>query len=146
MEKSDILNDERFKKLSPTMRASCKVLVNALWQILTGECSEDEVSETLASVNPENKGYKREDDYLTIDAGMRLFGFGKNRMGFCNLMKKNGIPNEKFNTVHIGYNKQKVLAVKHKMEEEYQKRIYKQEIKRRKEKNLQKIDKKLENF
>lgn len=122
--------NEKIKELSPCMRASCKLLTNAIEQILAGECTEEEIAETMAALNPESKGYKREDDYVTIDKGMKLLGFGQNRTAFCNLMRKNGIVNEKFNTVPIGYNRQKILALKHKTEEEYQKRLDKERRKK----------------
>lgn len=123
IEKAYAKLQEKLGDLSPCMRASCKLLANAIEQILAGECTEEEIAETIASLNPESKGYKREEDYVTVDKGMKILGMGQNRTAFCNLMRKNSIVNEKFNTVPIGYNRQKILALKHKTEDEYQKRL-----------------------
>ena len=115
--------DERIKGLSPSFRVCCRMLANAIEQILSGECTEDEIADVITSLNPETKGYKREEDYVTIDKGMKMLGLGQNRVRFCALMRENGIVNEKFNTVPIGYNRRKILALKHKEEESYQKRL-----------------------
>lgn len=115
--------DERIKGLSPSFRVCCRMLANAIEQILSGECTEDEIADVITSLNPETKGYKREEDYVTIDKGMKMLGPGQNRVRFCALMRENGIVNEKFNTVPIGYNRRKILALKHREEESYQKRL-----------------------
>ena len=115
--------DERIKGLSPSFRVCSRMLANAIEQILSGECTEDEIADVITSLNPETKGYKREEDYVTIDKGMKMLGLGQNRVRFCALMRENGIVNEKFNTVPIGYNRRKILALKHKEEESYQKRL-----------------------
>ena len=114
---------EELNSLPPALRMAYKLLRNAAEELLDGECSEEEVSDALSRISPSSHGYKREEDYATIDEGLRILGMGQNRVGFCNLMKRNGIINEKFNSVHIGYNKPKILAVKHRQEELYQKRI-----------------------
>lgn len=115
--------DERIKGLSPSFRVCCKMLADAIEQILSGECTEDEIADVVTSLNPETRGYKREEDYVTIDKGMKIMGMGQNRVRSCALMRENGIVNEKFNTVPIGYNRRKILALKHREEEAYQKRI-----------------------
>lgn len=103
--------------LSPILSVAYKLLTQATKQILEGECNEEEIAEVLVSLSPETRGYKKPDDYVTIDKGMKLLGMGQNRVGFCNLMKKHHIVNEKFNTVHIGYKKQKIIALKHKRDD-----------------------------
>lgn len=128
--------ESRVKKLSPTMRTAYKVLKCATKELLSGGCTEEEVAETMSRLSPQSNGYKREEDYVTIDKGMQMLGMNQNRVGFCELMKRNGIVNEKFNSVHIGYNRQKILSLKHKQEEEYQIRLAKIEQKKKKEKNI----------
>lgn len=125
---------EKLKALTPAMRMAYRLLRNATQELLDGECSDEEVSDALCRIAPSSHGYKREEDYATIDEGMRILGMGQNRVGFCNLMKHHGIVNEKFNSVHIGYNKHKILAVKHKQEELYQKRKVAMQERKKKEK------------
>lgn len=116
------MEDERVERLSPSGRALWKALRSAMEQLVSGECSEDEIADTMTRLSPESNGFKREDDYVTIDEGMRILHFGRNRAGFCNLMKKYGIPNETFNNVKIGYNRHRLVALKHRLDEECRRR------------------------
>ena len=125
------MEKDKIKKLSPIHRVAYKVLKDATNDLLNGECDEQDIADTLTAINPQAKGYKREDDYVTIDKGMKLLGMGQNRVAFCDLMRKNGILNEKFNTIKIGYNRQKILSLKYDKEEEYQARIAKLDKKKK---------------
>lgn len=118
------MENEMESRLSASGRALFKMLKGAMEQLVSGECSEEEIDDTIRRLNPDMKGYKCEDDYVTIDEGMRLMRYGKNRSGFCNLMKKHGIHNETFKNLKIGYSRRKIIALKHKLDEEYQERIF----------------------
>lgn len=117
------MEDERVSRLSPAGRALWRLLRAAMEQLLAGECSEEEIADTASRLSPESHGLKREDDYVTIDEGMRILHFGHNRVGFCNLMKKHGIVNETFNNVKIGYNRHRIVALKNSLK--YECRIHK---------------------
>lgn len=114
--------DERFNRLPASGRALVKTLLDIVEQILSGRCDEEEMEEISRRVNPDMKGYKCEDDYVTIDEGMRIMHYNRNRNGFCNLMKKYGIENETFNNIKIGYSRAQIVALKHKLDEDYRRR------------------------
>lgn len=124
------MEDERFKNLPPSGRALVKTLLDIVEQILSGRCDEEEIEEVSRRVNPDMKGYKCEDDYVTIDEGMRIMHYNRNRNGFCNLMKKYGIPNETFNNIKIGYNRNRLIVLKHKLDEDCARRKHRGEIQR----------------
>ena len=124
------MEDERFKSLTPSGRALVKTLLDIVEQILSGRCDEEEIEDVSRRVNPDMKGYKCEDDYVTIDEGMRIMHYNRNRNGFCNLMKKYGIPNETFNNIKIGYNRNRLIALKHKLDEDCARRKHRGEIQR----------------
>lgn len=130
------MEDERVSRLSPAGRALWRLLRAAMEQLLAGECSEDEIADTASRLSPESHGLKREDDYVTIDEGMRILHFGHNRVGFCNLMKKYGIPNETFNNVKIGYNRHRLVALKHRLDDECRMRKEREELRRRRMKEI----------
>lgn len=121
------MEDERFDRLPPSGRALVKTLLDIVEQVLSGRCDEEEIEDVSRRVNPDMKGYRCEDDYVTIDEGMKIMRFGSNRAGFCNLMRKYGIPNETFNNVKIGYNRKRLVALKHKLDEEYMRKKYRKE-------------------
>ena len=124
------MEDERFKNLPPSGRALVKTLLDIVEQILSGRCDEEEIEDVSRRVNPDMKGYKCEDDYVTIDEGMRIMHYNRNRNGFCNLMKKYGIPNETFNNIKIGYNRNRLIVLKHKLDEDCARRKHRGEIQR----------------
>ena len=152
------MEDERFKSLPPSGRALVKTLLDIVEQILSGRCDEEEIEDVSRRVNPDMKGYKCEDDYVTIDEeeiedvsrrvnpdmkgykceddyvtideGMRIMHYNRNRNGFCNLMKKYGIPNETFNNIKIGYNRNRLIVLKHKLDEDCARRKHRGEIQR----------------
>ena len=117
--------------LSASGRALLKMLKGAIDQLVSGECSDEEIDDTIRRLNPDMKGYRCEDDYVTIDEGMKLMHYGTNRAGFCNLMKKYGICNETFKNIKIGYNRKKIIALKHRLDEEYSNRRQREEVLRR---------------
>lgn len=121
------MEDERFNRLPPSGRALVKTLLDIVEQVLSGRCNEEEIEDISRRVNPDMKGYRCEDDYVTIDEGMKILHYNKNRNGFCNLMRKYGIPNETFNNVKIGYNRNRIVALKHKLDEDFRKRKMREE-------------------
>ena len=131
------MEDDRINRLSPSGRALWKALRSAMEQLVSGECSEDEIADTMSRLSPDSNGFKREDDYVTIDEGMRILHFGRNRAGFCNLMKKYGIPNETFNNVKIGYNRHRLVALKHRLDEECRMRKESRELRQRRKKEIE---------
>lgn len=130
------MEDDRINRLSPSGRALWKTLRSAMEQLVSGECSEDEIADTMSRLSPDSNGFKREDDYVTIDEGMRIMHFGRNRAGFCNLMKKYGIPNETFNNIKIGYNRHRLVALKHRLDDECRMRKEREELRRRRMKEI----------
>ena len=74
------MEDERFKSLPPSGRALVKTLLDIVEQILSGRCDEEEIEDVSRRVNPDMKGYKCEDDYVTIDEGMRIMHYNRNRL------------------------------------------------------------------
>lgn len=125
--------DDMMSDKSPLLKAAYSNLKTAIIELATGKCDAGVVAGTLSSLSPQTNGYKREDEYLTVDEAMRILGMGQNRVGFYEKMKKYRIENEMFNNVHIGFNRDKILAVKAREEEAYQKRRAKQRRKLQRE-------------
>lgn len=121
------MENDNTGNLSASGRALLKMLKGVINQLVAGECSDEEIDDTIRRLNPDMKGYKCEDDYVTIDEGMKIMHYGKNRAGFCNLMKKYGINNETFKNVKIGYSRRKIIALKHSLDEEYSNRKMREE-------------------
>lgn len=114
----DVNSEEQVNNLSPTKKVAYKLLIQATKDLIMGKCTDEEIAGTMSNFTAQSNAYRKEEDYVTIDKGMQILGMGKNRNDFCRLMKENGIVNEKFNTVHIGYNRHKIEALKYKKQSE----------------------------
>lgn len=94
----DLLKEE-VSKLSGLKKILFDTVFSRLLDILSEDCSENDVAQAINSIEKVNSEYVPEDDFLNYDAGLKLLGYSNNRVAFSNLMKKHGI-------------KQQVLGIK----------------------------------
>lgn len=118
----DADEQSRISALSPFMRLVLDTLIRWVKLLIDCKCDEESISDAASKINASTQGFTHEDDYLTLDKAMRILGFGQNRVGCLNILRKNGIHNEKFNNVNIGYRRDKVVALKRKLDAEKSKR------------------------
>lgn len=109
---------EEVSKLSGVKKILFETLFDKIWSIFTDDCTENDISQALNSLEKTGGEYFREDDYLNYDGAMRLLGFSRNRVGFCNLMREKGIKQNSFKNTKIGFKKSEVLALKKELDEE----------------------------
>ena len=64
-----------------------------------GECTDEDIAETLALAEPRRFGYFRETDYVNVDEAMDILNLGYNRNLFYTLVKQYGIDIKTFNLV-----------------------------------------------
>lgn len=118
---------ERISELPPLFRIVLDTLMRWIRQLIYGECDEGTITDMAGKINASTQGYVHEDNQVTLDQAMKILGFRQNRVGCVNLLKKHGIINETINNVHIGYNRDKVIALKNKLREDYEKRKVKKD-------------------
>lgn len=124
---------ERVSKLTPFMRLVYETLMKWIKMLIYGECDEETITNAASKIESSTQDYVHEDDYVTVDMAMKILGLGQNRVKCINLLKQNNIRNETFNNVKIGYNRDKVVALKKKLRDEYEARRIKQLNKERRE-------------
>lgn len=107
---------EEVEKLKGIKKILFKTLFDRVWDILSDECTEEDISSAVNSLEKVNSEYVRPDDYLNYDQSMKLLGFSNNRNGFCVLMKKHGIQQHTFKNQKIGFKKSEILALKAELE------------------------------
>lgn len=107
---------EEVEKLKGVKKLLFKTLFNRIWDILSDECTEEDISSAVNSLEKVNSEYVRPDDYLNYDQSMRILGFSNNRNGFFVLMKKHGIQQHTFKNQKIGFKKSEILALKAELE------------------------------
>ncbi len=113
----DLLKEE-VSKLSGLKKILFDTVFSRLLDILSEDCSENDVAQAINSIEKVNSEYVREDDFLNYDGAMRLLGYSSNRVGFSNLMKKHGIKQQVFRNQKVGFKKSEILALKSELEAE----------------------------
>lgn len=111
----DIVKEE-VEKLSGIKKFLFETLFSRIFDIFSDECSEEDISSAVNSLEKVNSEYVRPDDYLNYDQAMRMLGLSNNRNGFCVLMKKNGIVQHTFKNQKIGFKKSEIISLKSELE------------------------------
>lgn len=114
---------EEVDKLSGIKKFLFETLFSRIFDIFSEDCSEEDISSAVNSLEKVNGEYVRPDDYLNYEQAMKLLGFSNNRNGFCVLMKKHGIKQHTFKNQKIGFKKSDILALKSKLEENLNKQF-----------------------
>lgn len=107
---------EEVDKLSGIKKFLFETLFSRIFDIFSEDCSEEDISSAVNSLEKVNGEYVRPDDYLNYDGAMKILGFSNNRNGFCVLMKKHGIKQYTFKNQKIGFKKSEILSLKYELE------------------------------
>lgn len=107
---------EEVDKLSGIKKFLFETLFSRIFDIFSEDCSEEDISAAVNSLEKVNGEYVRPDDYLNYEQAMKLLGFSNNRNGFCVLMKKHNIKQHTFKNQKIGFKKSEILALKSELE------------------------------
>ena len=108
----DNSTSKKINKKSLIMQYAIKLLKEVIKDIQSGECSEEEVTELLAKINPENKGYFKEDDFVNYDEAGNMLHLGGNRNRLNHLCKVHKIVNFKINNQKVGFKRKEILKLK----------------------------------
>ena len=92
----------------------CKQILRDL---KNGECNEEDVSDLIASVEPQKHGFFREEDFLNSDQAMKILQLGQNRNLFFDLLKTYKVEAQTFKGVKIGYKRADIYALNERLKE-----------------------------
>lgn len=111
-------NEQKFdyRTLSLKKQYVWKLCKQVLRDLKNGECTEEQIDDLISSTEPRNRGYFREEDFVTADEAMKILCLGKNRNRFFTLIKVYKIEAKTFNGVKIGYRINDIYALKDKLE------------------------------
>lgn len=107
---------EEVEKLTGIKKFLFETLFSRIFDIFSDDCTEEDISSAVNSLEKVNSEYVRPDDYLNYDKAMDILHFGNNRAGFSALMKKNGIKQHTFKNQKIGFKKSEIIALKTELE------------------------------
>ena len=109
-------------------KAALKLLDKLKEQVMT-DCSDEEITEALAKFNPERHGYVKESDFMNFDQALEYLHLGQNRTKLNELCKSYGIKCVRFNNAPIGFPRKDIERLGE---------IFKEEVEKRKKKQLKK--------
>lgn len=99
------------KELSPMKRMALAV-INTVKEQVINDCSDDEISNTMARIHPDLRGTYREEDFMNYDQALKLLGIGYNRTRLNELAKKYHVKNHTFKNNHIGFKREDIEMLK----------------------------------
>ena len=105
-----------YRTLSLKKQYVWKLCRQVLRDLKNGECTEEQIDDLISKTEPRNRGYFREEDFVTADEAMKILCLGKNRNRFFTLIKVYKIEAKTFNGVKIGYRINDIYALKDKLE------------------------------
>lgn len=125
------LNDEtkaKIDKLPLILRTSVNYLLDCVDKIINGECNEDAITSTMATLNQNAQCRYGKYDLMNYDEAGKVLGFGStNRMNLKVLLDKNNIKQVVINNMKCGFLRSEIMALRDKLNEDIKKR----EIKRK---------------
>lgn len=129
--KIDDETKEKIEKLPISLRYIAKYLINAVDNIINGECNEKETISVMATLEENIKGRYHDEDLMNYDKAGIALGFGTtNRNGLKQFLDLNGVKQVKINNMRCGFRRSEIMALAAKLDKE------------RKEKELKRINKK----
>lgn len=125
---------EKIDKLPIVLRLAVNYLLDAIDKIINGECNEDAVTSTMATLNNNASGRICKDDVLNYDKAGEILGFGAtNRNGLKAVLDKYGIKQVIINNQRCGFLRSDIMALRDKLNEDIRKREKKRKAKEERE-------------
>lgn len=94
----------------PNLKEQLIKLLKTTITDISDECSDEEVGEAIALINPHRYGFFRECDFANTDECMKYLGV-KSRKKFFELTKQHKIENKKVNNMPIGFRKKDIEKI-----------------------------------
>lgn len=136
---------DKIDKLPIVLRMAVNYLLDAVDKIINGECNEDAVTSTMATLNNNASGRICKDDVLNYDKAGNILGFGAtNRTALKALLDKHGIKQVVINNMKCGFLRSDIMALRDKLNEDIKKREDKR--KRKEERELLKSHRREDRF
>lgn len=116
---------DKIEKLPFMLKTAAHYLLDALDNIINGNCSEDAVTSTIGTLN--NNASKRygKHDLLTYEKASDILGFGRNLVCLKALLNKHGIKQQIINNQKCGFLRSEVMALNDKLLQERKAKEYK---------------------
>ena len=108
--------EKKIKSLPLVFRLAVDMLLGLIKKILNNECDEDEVTDTLATLNANADSRYANEDLVNYDQAANILGVSvTNRIRLKSLLDSNGIKQVVMHNQRIGFKRSEVMALRTKL-------------------------------
>ena len=108
--------ENKIKSLPLVFRLAVDMLVCVIKKILNNECNEDEVTDTLATLNANADSRYSNEDLVNYDQAAKILGVSvTNRLRLKSLLDANGVKQVVMHNHRIGFKRSEVMALRTKL-------------------------------
>ena len=108
--------EKKIKSLPLVLRLAVDALVGVIKKILNNECNEDEVTDTMATLNANSDSRYANEDLVNYDQAAKILGVSvTNRLKLKSLLDANGVKQVVMHNQKIGFKRSELMALRTKL-------------------------------
>ena len=108
--------EKKIKSLPLVFRLAVEMLLGLIKKILNNECDEDEVTDTLATLNANADRRYSNEDLVNYDQAAKILGVSvTNRIRLKSLLDANGVKQVVMHNQKIGFKRSELMALRTKL-------------------------------
>lgn len=108
--------EKKIKSLPLVLRLAVDTLVGVIKKIINNECDEDEVTDTMATLNANTDSRYANEDLVNYDQAANILGVSvTNRLRLKSLLDANGVKQVVMHNQRIGFKRSEVMALRTKL-------------------------------
>lgn len=108
--------EKKIKSLPLVFRLAVDMLLGLINKILNNECDEDEVTDTLATLNANADSRYADEDLVNYDKAANILGVSvTNRIRLKSLLDANGVKQVVMHNQKIGFKRSELMALRTKL-------------------------------
>ena len=108
--------EKKIKSLPLVFRLAVNMLIGLIKKILNNECDEDDVTDTLATLNANADRRYADEDLVNYDQAANILGVSvTNRIRLKSLLDANGIKQVVMHNQKIGFKRSELMALRTKL-------------------------------
>ena len=108
--------ERTIKSLPLVFRIAVDMLVGVIKKILNNECDEDEVTDTMATLNAKADSRYADEDLVNYDQAANILGVSvTNRIRLKSLLDANGVKQVVMHNQKVGFKRSELMALRTKL-------------------------------
>lgn len=108
--------EKKIKSLPLVFRLAVDMLIGLIKKIINNECDEDEVTDTLATLNSNADSRYADEDLVNYDQAANILGVSvTNRIRLKSLLDSNGVKQVVMHNQKVGFKRSELMALRTKL-------------------------------